>query len=273
MSGVVPQRGGYFLFDGALLHGTPEHAWLLEQKSARCLYDDMGDEAKRVGPLLIQATPDSGDLAQCLALGDSALQFASSRLICHQPTSLLDQHLRQLRYLQAGEDQRYYFRFADSRAFHAVWATLDADQQAATLGPIESWEYIHRNGTTIKISAAQNPRGTSMPQLPLALAPTQWHQVLDAARIGELLDATQEALAPQPPGQLAQRHTWTTQTIDWLRRLHIQHPPLLLAANQVMWQTEGLVFKQAVFEAALRDAQRSGNLAQVLSFGKLGARK
>ncbi|WP_133116813.1 hypothetical protein [Paraburkholderia acidicola] len=70
----------FFLFDGALLHGTPQHAWLLEQPWTIGLYDDLGEQARAAGPLLLPASVDKGELAQALAASGGSQRFACSRL-------------------------------------------------------------------------------------------------------------------------------------------------------------------------------------------------
>lgn len=271
---TVPPNGGYFLFDGALMHGTPEQSWLNEQPQAIHLYDDLGEEAAKVGPVLLPAVQAVGDFAQSLAISNSALQFAGNRLICHQPVGHLKEHLRRLRYLLAGDAQRYYFRYADSRALAAVWFALTPLQQASTLGPITSWEYINRDGGLICITASNSRPDHSPPTPPLTLQPAQWHAVLEAGRVGELLDDT---VAMAPPTALvhspARRFAWTRKTYHWLRKIGIADTALHREANLVVWLTEGLMLNESLFEYALRDAQESGDLRQVRAFGNVAPRR
>ncbi|CAD5108262.1 DUF4123 domain-containing protein [Zestomonas carbonaria] len=273
MSGIVPSTESFFLFDGALLHASPEHAWLLEQEDTLHLYDDLGEQAIAVGPLLLPATPATGKIAQAMATSTEPMQFAISRLTGRLSTDRLDRHLRRLRYLETDNAQRYYFRYADGRAFEAVWRTLEPEQQAALLGPIISWEHIGRDGRLHKRVPPSLRQDQAPAPLPLRLQPRQWHLALEAGRIGELFDSTLHANArPAYQGDPEQWYAWTEQTYHWLRRLGIDKPPVRLAANRVMWQTAGLVYRHTQFEQALIDAQRSDDTSHLLDYGELRKR-
>lgn len=271
MSGVAPSSGGYFLFDAALLHGTEHHAWLLAHPHARCLYDDLGEQAVTVGPLCMEATQEVADVAQDLARSGDARRFACARLVCHAPIAALERHLRQLRHLVTGGDQRYYFRYADSRATRAVWRALTEQQQADMLGPITSWDVINEHGRTSHLlPAGRQHQPSTSASLPLVLSPSQWHQVLETSRIGELMEATYDALADTPcQGDDAQRRSWTLQTMEWLRHLGVDSVPLQVATNQVMWLTGGIIYRESLYAAALREAKASGRVDRLLAFSAI----
>jgi hypothetical protein len=261
----------FFLFDGALLHGTPQHAWLLEQPWTVRLYDDLGEQARLVGPLLLPASVDKGELAQALATSSSSRRFACSRLTCSQSPEVLEQHLRDLRYLLAGEAQRYYFRYGDGRAFSAVWSTLTPEQQRAAMGPISLWECVDHGEELTAITPPAIAPDQGVPGLPLRLVPAQWHQVLETGRIGELFESTEQLLSPDAEDHSsAQRHEWTRQTWHWLRSLSIEPGPLHAAVNLAMWQTAGEITGAPAFEAALRESQNDGDLTRIVSFGATG---
>lgn len=267
-------EGCFFLFDGALLHGTPQQVWLLEQPWTVRLYDDLGEQAKLVGPLLLPASVDKGELAQALATSDSPRRFACSRLTCSQSPDVLEKHLRDLRHLLAGEAQRYYFRYADGRALSAVWSTLTPEQQLAAMGPISLWEYIDHGGELTALTPPAIAPDQDVARLPLRLEPAQWHQVLEAGRIGELFESTEQLLSPDVETHtLAQRHEWTRQTWHWLRSLNIEPGPLYAAANLAVWQAAGKIKGDPAFEAALLEVQNGGDMARILAFGETGVRE
>jgi hypothetical protein len=270
MSRTTSPSDGYFIFDAALLHGTEPYDWLQAQPNLRRLYDDLGEQAGTVGPLLIQATPDVIDLAQALAGCGDARRFACGLLICRSSTAVLERHLRQLRHLATHDDQQYYFRCADSRAVQAVWDVLDARQQADMIGPLASWEIITRRGPVQLMPASGSAQPSTPAALPLVLSSMQWHNLLDASRCGQLMEATYDALAGAPSqGDEWQHEQWTAQTIAWLRRLRIDSVPLQVVTNQVMWQTAGIIYLQAPYEAALRDAKVTGRVDRLLAFSRV----
>lgn len=264
--GKVPRSGGYFLFDGALLLDTPVHAELFAQPHAVKLYADLGESAAAVGPLLIPATSAVGALAQTLATGESAQRFASSRLICPRGIDVLAAHLHRLRYLhgQQIDSPRYYFRYADSRGFAALWNTLPPEQQTGVLGPVESWEWLDPSGRFIMARHAPNAAGDL---LPLRLQPAQWNQLLEPARIGELLAMTMQAMPHLARrGLLGQHYAWTRSAYRWLHRHRFDEPALQVVVNAAVWQTDGAVIDQPVFEGFVRDAKRRDQIEDILQF-------
>ncbi|PCE27319.1 hypothetical protein BWP39_02145 [Paraburkholderia acidicola] len=168
----------------------------------------------------------------------------------------------------AGEAQRYYFRYGDGRAFAAVWSTLKPEQQLSVLGPISLWEYADHGEELTAITPPAISPDQDLPGLPLRLAPAQWHQVLEAGRIGELFESTEQLLSPDAEDHsLARRHEWTTHTWHWLRSLNIEPGPLHAAVNLAMWQTAGAIKDVPAFEAALRESQNDGDLTRIVTFG------
>ncbi|MFC5697760.1 DUF4123 domain-containing protein [Pseudomonas sp. GCM10022186] len=258
----------YYLFDGALLLGTPQLPWLLEQPGRHRLYEDLGEQAANVGPWLPPATAPLHEFTRGLLSSALDQRFACSGLVCQAPLPELLEHLRALRYLEARNGQRYYFRYADGRAFSDVWQALTPGQQDATLGPIEAWHHSDRSGLR---SVRAQPRPTAEASLPLQLHPRQWHELIESGRIGELFDAACRADQSLPPqGQARQRYTWTQQTYAWLHRLKVDALSVQVAAILVIWRTAGLLLKEEQFEAALRRAQRTGDISHVLAFASLG---
>ncbi|NBA95429.1 DUF4123 domain-containing protein [Pseudomonas sp. R5(2019)] len=260
----------YYLFDGALLNSTAP-SWLLEQPGLYRLYDDLGEQAASVGPWLLPTTDPVNEYTRTLLTSGTEQRFACSGLTCRAPLPALLEHLRALRYLQSGGTQRYYFRYADGRAFSDLWRTLTPAQRRATLGPINTWNHLDLTGNVHKALAPHPDEVAAEVSLPLRLQPQQWHQLIENGRIGELFDATAQIDDGLPPhGQPHERYHWTCQTYAWLRRMGVESVPVQVAANRVIWQTAGLLLKQEQFQSALLQAQRSGDISRVLEFAQIG---
>ncbi|NBA97761.1 DUF4123 domain-containing protein [Pseudomonas sp. R5(2019)] len=260
----------YYLIDGALLLGTPHHRWLLEQPELQRLYQDEGDMAANAGPLLLPSSTSVRAWTGTLAQGNPDAIFACNAFRSEAPLDMLLAHLKALRFLHTNGGRRYYFRYADGRAFASVWHTLTAEQRQATLGPIPAWHHYDAFGTECCAGPVQSDACTPPTALPLHLRPEQWHQVLEAGRLGERVNAAAALqVGPPPQGTRAQRYTWAAETDRWLKRLGVDALPVQVAATLVVWQTAGLVLRAEQFAAALRKAQVSGDLDGVLAFSQL----
>ncbi|MGV5311690.1 DUF4123 domain-containing protein [Pseudomonas aeruginosa] len=262
----------FFLFDGALLHGTALHERILEEPEIRLLYDDQSPQAARIGPLLLPACREVAQMISQLATSNSELVFGYNLLRGPAHLDQIQQHLQQLRFIHALSGKRYYFRFADGRAFATVWQALSIDQRHAMLGPVKEWYHYDPAGR--ECCGRADPQRSTSPAsaLPLQLQPDQWHQVLNATRVGELFVATLNVnYGPPAQGTRAQRYAWTTQIHERLQQLRVDKPPVRIAATWVVWQTAGSVLGEELFVAALKEANNSGDISGVLAFGHLSS--
>lgn len=262
----------FSLFDGALLHGTTLLERLLEEPEIRLLYEDESPEAARIGPLLLPAHRDVSQMISELATTHSEVAFGYSMLRSAAHLDRLHQHLQQLRFIHAASGKRYYFRFADGRAFSNVWQTLSMEQRHATLGPVQEWHYFDPAGRESCSRTDPSHLTGSATALPLYLQPEQWHQILDATRVGELYLATFNMNhGPPAQGSRAQRYAWTTRIHERLRKLQVRETPVRIAATLVVWQTAGNVLGDELFEAALKRANTSGEIGEILTFSHLSS--
>jgi len=262
----------FFLFDGALLHGTALHDHILEEPEIRLLYEDEGPQAARIGPLLLPARREVAQMTSQLAKSNSDIVFGYSLLRGPAHLGQIQQHLQQLRFIHAVSGKRYYFRFADGRAFATVWQTLSMEQRQAMLGPVQEWH--HHDPAGRECCSRTDPRQStsSANALPLQLQPEQWHQVLNATRVGELFLATSNVnYGPPAQGTRAQRYAWTTQIHERLQQLRVHETPVRIAATLVVWQTAGYVLGEELFEAALKEANSSGDVSGVLALSHLSS--
>lgn len=257
----------WVLFDGAMLHESPEREWLMAHPRCRAMYDDLGEEAQAVGPILLPLCAEVQPLVSGLS---GTKRFACATLVCRERTDVLVRHLQALRYVYSGESA-FYFRYADHRAFDAVVVALTPGQRNVLLGPIESWHYLARNGHATALAPGWHDE--ALQDLPLRLLPEQWRRILQSTRVGELYEATSSvAEGAHPPclGNDAERYAWTEKTERLLRRLRVDDLPARLAANLAMWQTAGQLGDEPAFHHTLEEVQAGDDLERVFALGRLG---
>lgn len=262
----------YFLFDGALLHDIALRDGILQAPNIRLLYEDEGPQAARVGPLLLPARQSVAQRMNQLSAGNPDVVFGYGVLRGSASMEQVLHHLDQLRFIHASSGKRYYFRFADGRAFSNIWQTLSPEQRQAVLGPLKEWHHHDMAGR--QRCARQDPVRSARPgdSMPLQLQPEQWHRMLNATRVGELFLAASNVNHRVPAqGTNGQRFDWTAQLHERLQRLQVHDTAVRTSAVLVVWQTAAQVLHDDRFEAALRQANRSGNVSGILAFSPISS--
>lgn len=241
----------YIVFDGAQLESA-EIAYLRERDDCHALYADMGDEAAAVGPWLAPAKGEIDALAAAVE-ASRPRRYGIIRLLGDVDSVRLTGHLSRLRYLYGDDEQRYFFRFADSRAFDNVWRALDPAQKAGLFGPVVEWAYTNRSGRHTVRTA---PDGIEPQQPPWRLTEAQFNTVLDLSWPDQLLAATLEReLDLMVLHREVEYYAWTQRTCELARTLAIDSHPLHLAMNTAVLRTAGHAFDDPAFKAAVAKAQ------------------
>jgi hypothetical protein len=256
------REGRYFLFEGGALRGSVHHAWLLEQPQTQRIFADLDEEAAAVGPLLLPASSAAEALVQRLRAEPGPQRFACSQLDCQAPVLMLVEHLQQVRYLFAGTTnrQRYLFRYVDGRAFNAVWQALDSYQRDCLLGPITAWESLDHTRPVCRTGQGVAPELF----VELLLQPAQWHQVLEADRIGGLHEAAKRLADELDVGQPIADYGLTTEAYCWLRGRRITDTSVQVVVTAAAWRLGLAVFEARGFEAAVEAAQSLGDTTALL---------
>jgi hypothetical protein len=136
------------LVDGALVGEFVDAAALMGRGDVTAVYADLGASAAQAGPWLapvgavvLSRPEDDTRLRQARAV---RYGFAELLAPCSSEELLL--HLREQRYVQTADGQRFFFRYADARAFRAMWSVLAPAQQHRLMGPIEQWVVKDEDG-------------------------------------------------------------------------------------------------------------------------------
>ena len=248
----------YLLIDGAQCQDDSPAQALLEDPQAQPLYRDLGAEAAQVGPWLLPANPERLALADACVRSESA-RFAISYLYADGAPDLPDAqaHLQHLRHVVAmnSSRQRYYLRYADSRAFAALWAALGEHARNQIMGPLSVWSWWDAAGQrcmAIRPALANTP---PPPSWPLRLTPAQFKQIIDVARLGELLAMVEEYLPDYLENvPLAQRWAGVRTASQWLAQRAIEPVPVRMAVVAVTLRQTARNLDDPDFEAVVRAA-------------------
>lgn len=106
----------------------------------------------------------------------SAIETAESQ-------SELTERLSAWCVVEAG-DQRFNFRFPDTRRLPSIFATLTAEQQTQLAGPASRWSYVDRSGSWAELN---------VPGVPSAIADRprlddqQFPRLVDASEVDEVI--------------------------------------------------------------------------------------
>jgi len=229
-SGKTQSLSTYWLIDAGGLTDDERRA-IDALESGYWVYAQAGlPEAKHLGPVLLQDTPQVADVAQQV-LQDLDRCWAVAQWHSAADWRALTQHAHHLKHLKTADQQRFFMRFADSRCWLALWPVLTTRQQAQCMGVLASWVCHGRDGQTITLSHAHEPKWMS--SQPLVLTDPQLASLLEACWPDQLLADTlaqHPDLAAERSG--AQRHAVAVKVCQWLRAHQEDRYPVEKA---IMW--------------------------------------
>ncbi len=227
----TPNR--WWLIDGALLNQAPEHSDALrEVTSAATLYADLGEEAARLGPLLVSANDSTSKIIQQWKKTQPTACFGCNLLHTSANNAQLVQHFHAIRYVRPARNitKRFFLRYADNRALAALVPTLNDKQRAKLLGPITHWQWhdLTDKQHGLKHDASELP-ATSL----LTLRRNQFKAMADQARLGDLLVTTQQNFPAINEKPLVEQHQHLQQVNKWCQERAItgmDHQSVILGA-------------------------------------------
>ncbi len=142
------------LLDAAIWNAHQRFDDLIHTPGANALYGDLpAPEAARLGPWLLDA-----DAAEALLAADDTAdalpwRYGLSRLTTAGNQSDLVHHLEGQRSLGMADGERYYLRFADTRALVTLERVLKPAQVRQLKGPVTTWTYTDRFGQPCEFGA------------------------------------------------------------------------------------------------------------------------
>ena len=137
------------------------------------------EEARDVSPLVMRYLADNGGLAR--ALGRCSGWPMVSAIVTPESIGELTGRLAAWCLVEV-DDQRFNFRFPDTRRLPGIFNALSPDHRAELAGPATAWYYIDRNGSWKALLVPQSDR-------PAAVSPS-----LDATQFAALVGEADEVI-------------------------------------------------------------------------------
>ena len=136
----------FVLLDGAIWRDSQRFDALMGAANAIPLYADLpSSNASQLGPWLL----DVDAFCACVP-GDEASSLpwrcGLSRLSTEASRTDVAMHLESQRGIAMAEGDRYYLRYADTRALDGLVRVLTDEQKQQLKGPVARWHYLDRFG-------------------------------------------------------------------------------------------------------------------------------
>jgi len=180
------------LMDAAIWNAHPRFDDLVRTPQANALYGDLpSPEAARLGPWLLDAEAAEAILADDEDAPGLPWRYGVSRLTTEGNLASLVQHLEGQRSLGMADGQRYYLRFADTRALATLERVLTPAQVLQLKGPVTTWRYTDRFGQASEFGAGVPAQAGRQDML--VLADEQAAQLLELQLAGTLADDIEAA--------------------------------------------------------------------------------
>ena len=136
----------FVLLDAAIWRDNPHFDTLIHTPNAVSLYADLpAADASLFGPWLVEFDAFNA----CLPSEESRelpWRYGVSRLATEASLASLTVHLESQRSIAMAEGDRYYLRYADTRALDVLARVLTLEQTKQLKGPVVQWNYLDRFG-------------------------------------------------------------------------------------------------------------------------------
>jgi hypothetical protein len=255
----------FMLIDAAIWQNLPAFDALTRTANAVALYADLPSAAaSRLGPWLLEAAA----FRACLP-GDAprALpwRYGVSRLVTRASLATLSVHLESQRSIAMTEGDRYYLRYADTRALDTLARVLTPEQVMQLKGPVAHWHYLDRFGEEKEFGAGlpADPRRHAV----VVLSDAQAAGVLEHQLAGTLADrlagsGNDPARPPLPAGHHA--HVEASAAFVLLHGIGPLDVQQHVAAVAV--ETRGAVLTDARFLAQVESLRASGQWRELMKW-------
>jgi hypothetical protein len=167
----------YLLLDSAFVTGLHRtvHAALHAEHGPTLLFEALpgcSDEVRDVSPLVMPYVAANDGLARALKRCNGWPMV--SAIVTPENLNDLTQRLAAWCVVEI-DDQRFNFRFPDTRRLPGVFNALTPDQRAELAGPASAWHYISRDGTWKSL------------QVPRSDCPATSDPILDAVQFATMV--------------------------------------------------------------------------------------
>jgi hypothetical protein len=177
VANVAAEERIYLLLDSAFVPGLHRTigASLGAGHGATMLFEALpgcSDEVRDVSPLVVPYVPAKAGLARALQRCNGWPMV--SAIVTPENLNDLTQRLAAWCVVEI-DDQRFNFRFPDTRRLPGIFNALTPDQRAELAGPASAWHYISRDGTWKSL------------QVPRSHRPAATDPILDAAQFATMV--------------------------------------------------------------------------------------
>lgn len=176
----------FILLDAAIWRGHSKFDELISAVGAVPLYADLpSHDARLFGPWLLDAEAFDASIAD-EAPPALPWRYGVSRLFCTATVADLGVHFETQRSIAMEAGDRYYLRYADTRALAALARVLTPVQVQQLKGPVLNWGYVDRFGEVQEFGAGAPSSGQR--QTMIMLSEEQGTQLLEHQLAGALAD-------------------------------------------------------------------------------------
>jgi len=245
---------GFALFDAGLLT-EPQRQRLHAFDDVVWGYADIPDpQAAAMGPAWLPLNESvKAFVAEIWA--DESCTWAASVGEVSGSFAKLSRHFRELRFTHTHDNQRYFFRFADTRCLAAMVTALGRDRFPRLMGPILRWEYQGREGHAETLK--NDPELAARSQLSLRLRAPELAALLDASWPDQLLSSALDADPTLGVGTAPRdRYQWARQLCTALKEHQVDAYPVQVEAMLLTMRSLGAVLKHPKFADVLVSAQQ-----------------
>lgn len=249
----------FILFDGAIVPMDRITSIIRDGYPGCCLYEDLGDEARRVSPWLLSLPSPAEDLAVEMS-GSRITAHGVNRLSAQTSIRTVALHLKRLQAVFA-DNKPYYLRYADGRSLADLWEVLNPIQRAILLGPVKAWESCPADTPSRYIAARDNHELSPDKMLPLRLSTEQFCRLMRAQRDTQRWTTWLKMQPALVAGYtLEELRYLSKRTGAWLRVREDALPPRLVhAVGVAALRSKGEVFEHPGFADAVRHGVESGD--------------
>jgi hypothetical protein len=252
----------FVLIDAAIWQSFPKFDAIARAKSATPLYADLpGARASRLGPWVLLA-----DEFNACVTGEESCElpwrYGMSRLVTDATLASLTAHLESQRGIAMVEGDRYYLRFADTRAMSALARVLMPEQVQQLKGPVAHWRYRDRFGQ-------ESEFGAGMPaderrHAVIVLSDAQSALLLEQQLAGALADAL-IAFSDDPglPCRVAERYRHVEASAAFVLAHDIDPFDVQIHVAAIAVKTDGAILRNARFVARVESVRGSGQWGEL----------
>lgn len=255
----------FVLLDAAIWQAAPQFDALTRTANAVPLYADLPSaNASQFGPWLLET-----DAFKACVPGDGACEppwrYGISRLVTSASLADLVMHLESQRSIEMEEGDRYYLRYADTRALDTLARVLTLDQVRQLKGPVEHWFYVDRFGEDREFGAGIPADSRRPPVIVLSGGQSTGllEQQLVAVIAGELAAGNNDPADPHLP---AAQYPHIEASAAFVLQHGIEPFEVQRHIATIAIETDGAVFTNARFLAQVELSKASGKWLELMKW-------